>query len=531
MTFARVTAALLLTIVGFVGCSGGTTSTSGSTSGATLVVARVKDAVTLDPAVATDGLSLNLTQEVLKGLVQFKPGSFDVEPAIASRWTMSPDGKTWTFTLKPGLRFSDGTPVNAESVKFNFDRWRLVSNPYHGNFVYGYYADMFGGFPGLVSNVKTHGANTVVLQLARAFGPFLRDLAMPSFAIGSPDALRKDEQGFAQRPVGYGPYTFTEWVKDDHITLQANPTWQGTKPTYQTVIIRDLADPSTAVLSLQKGDIDILTDPGRDDAKRLAAQSGITVYQQPSNNLMYMAMNIEKSPFEKLAVRQAIAYAVNLPAIVKAFYDGGGMVANNWTPPSILGENSAVKAYPYDPAKAKQLLAKAGLPNGFSSQLFYTTAPRPYMPEPQRTAEAIQADLKKVGINLTLEPFEWGVFLDKIRNGEHPMCLIGWSGDNGDPDDFMYPLLDRDSAHKPTAQNYSFWRDPNFHNLMLAGQATINDAQRASIYRQANALIHAQVPALAMVHTTVPIAMKSSITGFDPNPDTHISFELLKPKS
>ncbi|MEO6913655.1 MAG: ABC transporter substrate-binding protein [Candidatus Baltobacteraceae bacterium] len=525
--FGRAAVPLLATLIGLAGCGGSSTS---SGNGATLVVARVKDAVTLDPAVATDGLSLNLTQEVLKGLVQFKYGSFDVSPAIAQRWTMTADGKTWTFTLKPGLKFSDGTPVDAQAVKFNFDRWRLVSDPYHGNEVYGYYADMFGGFPGLIGDVKVTSPTTVVLTLTRSFGPFLRDVAMPSFAIGSPTALRKDEEGFAQQPVGYGPYTIAEWVKDDHITLQANPTWQGPKPAYQTVVVRDLADPSTAVLSLQKGDVDILTDPGRDDAKRLATQTGITIYQQPSNNLMYMAMNMEKSPFDTLAVRQAIADAIDLPAIVRAFYDGGGMVANSWTPPGMLGENPAVKAYTYNPVKAKQLLSQAGMPNGFSTQLFYTTAPRPYMPEPQRTAEAIQADLKKVGITITLEPFEWGVFLDKIRNGEHPMCLIGWSGDNGDPDDFMYPLLDRDSAHKPTAQNYSFWRDAAFHKLMLAGQSSVDDAKRAAIYRQANALIHEQVPALAMIHTTVPIAMKSSIFGYIPNPDTHISFELLKPR-
>lgn len=526
--FVRFAVPVLGALVGLSGCGGGS-AVSGE--GATLVVARVKDAVTLDPAIATDGLSLNLTQEVLKGLTQFKYGSFDVEPAIAQKWTMTPDGKTWTFTLNPGLKFSDGTPVDAQAIKFNFDRWRLVNNPYHGNYVYGYYADMFGGFPGLIREVKVTGPSTVVLILARPFGPFLHDLAMPPFAIGSPSALRKDEQGFAQTPIGYGPYTIAEWVKDDHITLQANPTWLGPKPAYKTVVVRDLADPSTAVLSLQKGDVDILTDPGRDDAKRLATQAGITIYQQPSNNLMYLAMNMDKSPFDKLAVRQAIADSIDLPAIVSAFYDGGGMVAGNWTPPGMLGEDPAIKAYRYDPAKAKQLLEQAGIPNGFATQLFYTTAPRPYMPEPQRTAEAIQADLKKIGIAITLEPFEWAVFLDKVRNGEHPMCLIGWSGDNGDPDDFMYPLLDQDSAHKPTAQNYSFWRDPNFHKLMLAGQSSVDQAKRAAIYRQANALIHDRVPALAMVHTTVPIAMKSTITGFVPNPDTHISFELLKPRT
>jgi len=521
--------ATLLTLV-LTGCGGALLGQrSGSNGTTTLVIARVKDAVVLDPAQATDGMSLNLAQEVMKGLVDFKLGTFDVEPAIAQRWSMSADGKTWTFTLKNGLRFSDGTPVNAQAVKFNFDRWRLVKNPYHQNYPYAYYADMFGGFPGLIAAVSVPNGRTVVFSLKRGFSPFLRDLAMPSFAIASPAAVRSNLPNFGQAPVGYGPYTFKEWVKDDHITLQANPYWKGYKPAYTTVIVRDIPDQATSVLSMQRGDIDFLTDPRPDDAKQLARQRGITVYEQPSNNNSYVAMNVQKKPFDRLAVRQAIAYGIDVRGIVRAFYSKGALVANNWTPPGMLGENPAVRAYAYDPSKAKQLLAQAGLPNGFATDLFYPTAPRPYMPEPQRIAEAIQADLKKVGITVTLEPYEWGVFLDKIRRGEHQMCLIGWSGDNGDPDNFFYPLLDSDSAlAKPNGQNYSFWIDDAFHKLMLQGQAAMSEGARAQVYRSANAMVHAQAPAVPIVHTTVPIAAKSSIGGFVPSPDTHIAFEYLR---
>lgn len=523
---AALVLGLALTVEG-CGGSGGTNGAGAST----LVVARVKDAVTLDPAQATDGLSLNLTQEVLWGLVRFRPGTFDIAPALAQSWSASPDGRKWTFRLRKGLKFSDGTPVDARAVKFNFDRWRLVNDPNHGNDVYQYYAAMFGGFPGIISNVEAPNSSTVIFSLARPLAPFLHDVAMPSFAIGSPSAIRAGHEAFARAPVGYGPYTVAEWIKDDHITLQANPLFKSTaKPAYATVIVRDIPDQATSVLSLQKGDVDVLTDPRPDDAAQLAKQRGITIYQQPSNNNSYVALNMEKAPFDKLPVRRAIAYAMNVEQIVHAFYSQGAVVADNWTPPKMLGENPAVKHVPFDPNRAKALLAQAGV-NGFATQLYYPTAPRPYMPEPQRIAEAIQADLKAVGITVTLAPFEWGVFLNKIRNGEHPMCLIGWSGDNGDPDNFMYPLLDEDSAHKPNAQNYSFWRDPNFHKLMLAGQATSDDAKRAAVYRQANAMIVDQVPAVQIVHTTVPIAFKSSIGGYIPRPDTAINFELLKPKS
>jgi len=253
--------------------------------------------------------------------------------------------------------------------------------------------------------------------------------------------------------------------------------------------------------------------------------------EQPPNNLAYMAMNMEKKPFDNVLVRRAVAYALDLPGIVKGLYAPGASVGDNWTPKGMLGDNPSVRAYPHNVAKARELLKEAGLPNGFSTDLFYPTAPRPYMPEPQRLAETIQAQLQQAGISVTLQPFEFGVFLSKVANGEHQMCLIGWSGDNGDPDNFLYPLLDQDSAHKGTAQNYSFWRDPKFHALMLAGQTTIDEQKRKVIYQQANALVHDQVPAISLVHTTEPIIVSSALAGFVPSPDTQYHFELMSTKA
>lgn len=510
-------------------CGGGTNAGSGP-NGAMLVMARVKDAVVLDPSHATDGLSLNTTNEVMQNLVAFKPGSFDVGPDAARHWSVSPDGKTWTFDLKPGLVFSDGTPLDAAAVKFNFDRWRLPSHPAHGSFTYAYYVDVFGGFPGIIIDVKTPTKTRVVFTLKVPRGSFLHDIAEQPFGLGSPQAILADPKGFELKPVGSGPYAVAEWVRDDHITLVANPKWSGPKPAYQTVIIRDIPDQATSVLSIEKGDIDMLTDPRPDDAKTLAEQKGLTVYEQPANNTSYIALEMEKKPFGDVRVRQAIAYALDLPAMAADLYAKGAVVANTWLPPGMLGDNPAVKAYPHDVARAKALLAAAGFPHGFATSLSYPTSPRPYLPEPQRVAEAIQANLKQAGIEITLQPSELGVFLDKIRHGEHEICLIGWTGDNGDPDNFLYPLLDQDSARKDgTAQNYSFWRDPAFHRLMLAGQQTVDEAKRRAIYQQALVMVRDQAPAIPLVHTTVPVVLKSSIRGFVPSPNTAYHFELMRP--
>jgi peptide/nickel transport system substrate-binding protein len=500
-----------------------------------LVMARVKDAVNLDPSHATEGLSLNVSSEIMEGLVAFRPGTFDVVGALARSWSVSPDGTRWTFRLRPGARFSDGTPAGAAAVKFNFDRWRLQRDPYHGAFSYAYWVSEFGGFsddpknPGVVRDVIVDSPQQVTFVLAQASGTFLRNVAMPSFMIGSPAAIKRDPQAFEQHPIGSGPYVLREWLRDDHITLDANATYSGPvrRPSIRTVVIRDIPDQATSVLSIQKGELAMLTDVRSDDAAMLGRQRDIGIIRQPSNNLAYLAMNVEKKPFDNVLVRRAVAQAIDIPAIIRALYGPGTIPGDNWTPPGMLGENPRVKIWPRDVAAAKRLLAEAGLPHGFATTLYLPTTPRPYMPDPQRLAEAIQADLKDAGISVTLEPLEFGVFLAKVQNGEHPMCLIGWSGDNGDPDNFYYPLLDQDSAVKPFAQNYAFWRDPQFHRLMLAGQRSVNEAQRRAIYQQAAQLVHDQVPAIPLLHTPVPLALRTSVHGFVPSPDTEYHFELM----
>jgi peptide/nickel transport system substrate-binding protein len=377
----RASFAVLATLL--LASCGGTTDTGGPR----LIVARVKDATGLDPAQQTDGLSFNITCEVFANLVRFKPGTFDVIPDIATTWHPSSDGKTWTFKLAHGLRFSDDTVLDAAAVRFNFLRWRDEKDPNHGSYSYGYYPSMFGGFDGAseITAVDAPRPDTVVLHLKTPFGPLLRDLAMAPFAIGSPKAIAAGVGIFNQQPVASGPYTVAEWVHDDHIT-----------PYYTTVYVRDIPDQSTGVLSLKTGDVDLLVDPRPDDARDLARQRGITVYHPASNDLAYLALNVDRPPFGNVLVRQAIDYAIDKAALVRGFYAEGAVVADNWTPPGMLGENPAVKARPHDVAKAKALLARAGMSH-FATELYYPTSPRPYMPEPGRIAEAIAANLHDVG--------------------------------------------------------------------------------------------------------------------------------------
>ncbi|MBV8162643.1 MAG: ABC transporter substrate-binding protein [Candidatus Eremiobacteraeota bacterium] len=529
----RLAAAALVAAVAVAASACGAAAPGPSQSAAgpnTLVFGRNQDAVRLDPAIVTDGMSLNVARVTMEGLTQYALGSFDVEPCLATSWTVSPDGKTWRFHLRHNVTFQDGTAFNADAVKFNFDRWRLKDNPWHkllqGNLEYSYYESQFGGFPGAIRNVKVLAPDEVELDLSQTVAPILANLAMPAFGMSSPTAMKKAGEEYFRQPIGTGPYMVTEWVKDDHITLSAYPGYWGPKPKIATIILRDIPDPSTSMLALQKGDIDGWEYPRPDDISTLSNDDNLTVYHQPPNNLLYLAINVQKPPLTNVLVRRAINEAIDANAIVRNFYDPSAKVATDFLPLAVWPHPSRT-SYPYDPADARRLLAQAGFPHGFSTTLWYMTTPRPYVAEPQRVAEAIQADLRAVGINATLQGFEWGPFLDKIESGQHDLALAGWSGDNGDPDNFLYALLDKDSAVPPGAQNVTFWKDEHFHQLMIAAQSTTDRSERAKYYLEALQLVHDQAPTVPLVHTGPPIVFKRSVLGYIPNPDNSEPFQSM----
>jgi len=524
---ASVLAALVMALVACSGSGGG--NGSGDQS-ATLVFGRNKDAVRLDPAVVTDGMSLNVARVTMDGLTRYRLGSFEIEPGLATSWKTSRKGAVWTFKLRRNVTFQDGTPFDAAAVKFNFDRWRLRDNFYHkslqGNSEYSYYESQFGGFPGTIRDVKVVAPDEVEFDLSKPVAPFLANLAMPAFSLSSPTAMKQKGADYFRQPVGTGPYQVTEWVKDDHITLKAYPGYWGRKPKIATVVLRDIPDAATTMLALQKGEIDGWEYPRPDDLTAIRRDRNLKLYNQPPNNLLYLSMQTQKAPFNNVLVRRAINEAVDANALIHNFYDAAASVADDFLPLAVWPHPNKT-TYPYDPADARRLLTQAGFAHGFSTTLWYMTLPRPYVPEPQRVAEAIQADLRKVGINAKLQGFEWGPYLEKTQRGDHNLALYGWTGDNGDPDNFLYVLLDKDSAIPPGAQNICFWKDERFHRLMLLGQNTIDRARRAQYYKEALQLVHDEAPLVPIAHTAPPIVFKKTIAGYVPNPDNSESFEAM----
>jgi peptide/nickel transport system substrate-binding protein len=517
-----IACALAIAAALFAGCG------RSSGNGDMLVFGRNKDAVNLDPAIATDGMSLNVARVTMEGLTRYSPDSFAIQPSLATSWALSPDGKVWTFILRHGVKFQDGTPFDAAAVKTNIDRWRLKDDPLHvslkGN--YSYYESQFGGFPGVIRGVNVLAPDKVQIILTKPVAPMLANLAMPSFAMSSPAAMKDAGEDYFRQPVGTGPYRIAEWVKDDHITLQAFDGYWGAKPHIKTVILRDIPDPATSLIALQKGDIDGWEDPQPNDLNAIGRDANLRIYHMPANNIMYVAINDQRPPFNDVRVRRAINEAIDAKTIVRNFYDPSAVVADEFLPAAVWPHGVKV-SYAYDPADAKRLLAQAGYPSGFATTLWYMTTPRPYLPQPQRVAEAVQADLKAVGISTKLEGFEWGTYLDRVMDAEGSLALFGWTGDNGDPDNFLYVILDKDNATPPGAQNVCFWKNDAFHALVTQAQLVTDPAKRAALYRKALAVVHDEAPCVPLVHTSPPISFNKRVRGYVPHPDSAELFQEL----
>ncbi len=485
--------------------------------GGTIIHGRGGDSVGLDPSHETDGESLNVARNIFDTLVRYKEESTEIEPALATSWEISPDGLVYTFKLRQGVKFHDGTPFNAEAVVFSFDR-QLNPDKYPELKETGPYKYWLGMSMGdIVKSVEAVDEFTVRFTLKRREAPFLANLGMHFASIVSPTALKKLTVDFTRHPVGTGPFKFVEWIKDDRIVLEANPDYWDGRPYLDKVIFRAIPDNTTRLLELKSGAIDVMVFPNPEDIKLIEADPNFKVLRQPGMNIGYLAMHTEKKPFDNVKVRRAINHAINKKAIVDTIYEGLGTVAKNPLPPILWGYNDQIQDYEYDPNKAKELLKEAGYPDGFETTLWALPVPRPYNPNGQKVAEAIQADLQKVGIRARIISYEWGTYLEKLEQGEHDMALFGWFGDNGDPDNFLYILLDKDSAKIP-AQNIAFYKNDQVHELLIKAKETFDQKEREKLYQQAQVIIHEDAPWVPLAHSVVVNITKKTVHNYKIHP-------------
>ncbi len=480
-----------------------------------------------NPELYTDGTTFDATRQIYDHLVRFKLGTTRVEPALATSWDISDGGKIYTFHLRHGVKFQT-TPwfkptrdFNADDVLFSFERQLDKNNPYHdvSGGTYSYADSM--GFPKLIKSVTKVNNYTVRFTLSHPNAAFLADMAMDFTSILSKqyaDQLLKagHPEQMNQKPVGTGPFQLVHYQKDAVIRYRRNPAYWGKEPAISNLIFVITPDASVRLEKLKSNECQIMAYPNPSDIKALKKNPRIRVMSQPGLNVGYLAFNVRKKPFDNVKVRQALNYAVNRKDILKAIFHGYAKLASNPIPPTMLGYNPKVKTYPYDPAKARKLLAQAGYPHGFSTNIWAMPVSRPYNPNARRMAQIVQADWAAIGVKAKIVTYEWGEYLKRTAQGDHQTAFLGWTGDNGDPDNFLYTLLSCDSVG--TGNNISGWCNKSYDKLVIAAQKTTVRKKRAELYRKAISIFKQQVPWITIDHSTVFMPMSKQVRGYVMDP-------------
>ena len=466
--------------------------------GGTFIFGRGGDSVGLDPALEEDGESFKVCDNIYDTLVQYKDGSTDLEPGLAEKWDSSEDGLTWTFYLRKGVKFHDGTPFNADAVLFSLNRQHEKTHPFHnvsGSYVYW----VATGLAEIVDKITAIDDFTIQITLKTAYAPFIYTIAITPFAIVSPTAVQKWGDAYFNNPIGTGPFKFSRWDKKDKIVLVANDGYWGGRPNLDRVVFRSIPDNAVRLIELQQGGLHAMEFPNPDDLQQIEADETLQLLTQPGMNIGYLAMNFDKPPLNNQKVRLAINHAIDKATIIKHLYQGLGMPAKNPIPPTLWSYDDTIQDYDYDPELAKKLLAEAGFPNGFESTLWALPVPRPYIPDGRALAEVIQSDLRKIGIKTKIVTYDWGTYLEKTKYGEHDMAMLGWSADLGDPDNFFYFLLSKSSAEKP-AGNIAFYRSDEMQNVLEKARATSNKDERDYLYKEAQRIFHKDAPWVPLAH-------------------------------
>ncbi len=464
----------------------------------TLTFARGADSQKLDPADVDDGESMKVLVNVSEGLVRFKHGATEPEPCLATSWTISPDGLTYTFKLRAGVKFHDGTPLDAPAAAFSFLRQMDKSNPAHlPDATFAYWSAMFN----MITAVEVVDPMTLRLRLREPNAPLLASLCIPAAHLISPKFIDQ------RHPVGTGPFRFVDWVPNERITLDANPDYWDGKPAIDRLIFKVVPDSSTRLIQLQTGQIQALDGIDPNSLSIIKADKHLTLLTAPGLNVCYLAFNCQKPPLNSKMVRRFIAAAIHKKDIIDDVYRGAAIVAKNPLPPFIAGYNNAIPEQP--PRAIDQWLPVLKRP----IRLEVMTNPRPYLPNPLRAAEMIKADLAKAGIPVEIVPNEWGAHLSRTSHGDHEMALMGWVGDNGDADNFLYVLLDKDTATLGSALNICFWMNDAYHDLMIAARRELDPEKRAALYRKAQEIVFEEAPMVPLAHAEQLMACRANVDG------------------
>lgn len=491
----------------------------------TLVIGLVAEPTSMDPGQLTDINSMRVLSSVYDTLVRFKENSFTLEPSLATSWTISSDGLNYTFKLRRGVKFHDGTPFNAGAVKFTYDRLLDPKHPYAntGPFPFA------GFYYGAIKGVTVVDSSTVRFTLKRPFSPLLNNLTLNTGRIVSPAAVKRHGKEFASHPVGTGPFKFVNWEKNVRIVLEANTAYWNGKPGLVRLIFRPLPEEQTRVTELLSGGVDFIVDVPPDNIAQIRRDPRFVFYQQPGPHVWWVTLNVRKKPFDDVRVRRAVNHAVNKGAIVNDILKETATASSGPVPPAITwAYTDQVTKYPYDPAMAKKLLADAGYPNGFSA-VFWIPESGSGMQSPKTMAQAIQADLGAVGIKVSIQSFEWGAYLNKYGKGlaqDADMAALSFMLDPGDPAPMLSLILDS-HALPPNGFNAGYYKNAEVDKILDAATRTMDLRKRGDLYKQMQKVVADEAPWIFIDHARQNAAGLKKVQNFRLHPSFYMFFNTI----
>jgi peptide/nickel transport system substrate-binding protein len=503
-------------LAGIGACGTSDNPSAGNSGGKTLIYAQPEDPKTLDPISTDIAEAVHVLTNVFDTLVTYHDETSEIVPALAERWEHSDDGLRWTFHLRPGVVFHDGTPCNAQAVKISLQRLMLDEHPLIFDKVKPYQSAY-----GMIERVETPGDLEVVLVLKNPSAILLPNLAMFPASIVSPTALEKHGAATAENPVGTGPFRFVKWNRDQRLVTAAfDKHWRG-RPKIDQLIFVPVKENATRVQRLARGEIHLADSLTPVELDSLAKNDRLSVQEAEGMNVAYLAMQTEKPPLDKLSVRRAIYMAIDKSALVKLGYAGHAQPAVSMVPPAMWGHHDKFETPAYDPAAAKQLLETASQEAGFSLplklRLSVMNQARPYLPQPAAIQGYLKDALGRIGIEVTIDARDVNQHFEHLMAGRHELGLAGWFSDNSDPDNFLYSLLDSDNI-SDAGNNLSRYRSEAFHELMLAGRQELDETRRLAIYRDAQELVARDLPVVPLVHTNQRAAHVKTLRGFSLHP-------------
>ncbi len=475
-------------------------------STAALTVALAAEPDRLDPALTFDSNAFLIGAQIYETLITYAPNDLSPLPGLADTWSVSADGKVWTFNIPPGIKFHDGTPLDAFAVAANFNRWWDPANPHHTG-TFDYFGGLFGGFKGdpdcWLLNVEAPDAATFRLTLKRAYSTLPVLLGSPALGIASPAAFG----ALDTQPVGSGPFKFANWLAGDRIELIANAQYHGRAPQLNALTFKITPDEAARLddLSANRAQLAFDIDPGTP-----IVDANLRSLWRPALNLGYLGINRAHGPLGNALVRQAIAHAIDKSTLLANHYRAGDEPASQFLPPALPGYDATIDDYDYDPNLARALLTQAGYPHGFNTTLALRNVPRIYLPDPVGTANAIAADLQAVGITATVLISESSEFLNAVWSGQTDLFLLGWGADYPSADNFFgLVLCDRYLAYGA--------KDTVLCNMIDQALATTDYVAQLALYRSASQRVHDTLPVVPLAHGQSLIVARREVAALWPS--------------